>query len=80
MTKEKCKVQNFDELEFAVFCVENIAAKLGTDGETVYRALTDENDILHTYIVPCRDILHTQSKDYIVDDILGVMKQAGCRL
>lgn len=80
MTKEKCKIQNFDDLEFAIFCVENIAAKVGTDGETVYRALTDDTDLLRTYIIPSRDVLHTQSKDYIVNDILNVMKNEGCQL
>ena len=43
-------------------------------------ALTGKSDILHSYIVPEYDILHTQSKDYIVDDILQVMRERGMTL
>jgi hypothetical protein len=70
-------IQNDRELEFAIFCVENIAIRLGVDAEKVYEALTVKSDILSSYIVPCFDILHTQDKDYIIDDILDVMKERG---
>ena len=29
------KIKNSSELEFAVFCIENVAAKLGVDAERV---------------------------------------------
>jgi hypothetical protein len=70
-------IQNDRELEFAIFCVENIAIRLETDAEKVYDALTQKSDILSSYIVPCFDILHTQDKDYIIDDILDVIKERG---
>jgi hypothetical protein len=70
-------IQNDRELEFAIFCVENIAIRLATDAEKVYDALTAKSDILSSYIIPCYDILHTQDKDYIIDDVLGVMKERG---
>ena len=73
MTDETIK--NFSELEFAVFCIENVAAKLGVDAERVYQAFTEQSDILHGYIVPEYEVLHTQSRGYIVDDLLGVMKE-----
>ena len=63
--------------EFAVFCIENVAQRLSVDAEWVYDALTKKSDILNGYIVPEYEILHTQSKDYIVDDILQVMKERG---
>lgn len=66
-----------DELEFAVFCIESVANRLGEDGEKVYRAFTGKSDILNGYIVPEYEILHTQSKEYIVDDILELMKERG---
>ena len=46
------KIKNSRELEFAVFCIENVAAKLGVGAERVYRAFTEKGDILHVYIVP----------------------------
>ena len=61
------KIKNSRELEFAVFCIENVAAKLGVGAERVYRAFTEKGDILHGYIVPEYEILHTQSREYIVD-------------
>ena len=70
-------IENSDELEFAIFCVENLAAKLGIAAQQVYRALTENSSILKTYIVPGYEALHTQSKEYIVDDILDVLKEAG---
>ena len=71
------KIKNFRELEFAVFCIENVAAKLGVDAERVYRAFTKKSDILNNYIVPEYEVLHTQSREYIVDDLLTVMKERG---
>lgn len=71
------KIKNSGELEFAVFCIENVAAKLGVDTKRVYQAFTEKCDILHGYIVPEYEILHTQSREYIVDDLLEVMKERG---
>ena len=70
-------IQNTDELEFVIFCVESVAAKLGTAPEKVYHALTDRSGILYQYIVPEYPVLHTQSKEYIVEDILDVMREKG---
>lgn len=72
-------IMNMSQLEFAVFCIENIAIRLGVNAGRVYRALEDSH-ILHGYIVPEYDVLHTQSKDYIVDDILMVMKERGVEI
>lgn len=71
------KIKNSNELEFAIFCIENVAARLGADAERVYQAFTQKSDILNGYIVPEYEILHTQSLDYIVEDILDVMKERG---
>lgn len=77
--KEK-EVTTFNELEFAIFCIENVAAELGVNGEDVYNAFTRKSNLLNDYIVPCYDALHTQGKSYIVADILRVMKDEGIRI
>ncbi len=41
MTDENIK--NSNELEFAVFCIENVATKLGVDTESVYQAFTEKS-------------------------------------
>ena len=63
--------------EYVLFCIEGIAKKLGKDGREVYQILTEDSDILNSYIVPSYDVLHTQGKDYIIEDILDVMKKRG---
>lgn len=63
------------ELELAIFCIENIAIKLNISGQDVYKMLTEETNILNNYIIPCYDVLHTQDKNYIVDDVIEVMKE-----
>ncbi|WP_412133162.1 DUF3791 domain-containing protein [Enterococcus cecorum] len=40
----------------------------------MYDALTEQLDILKEYIIPEYEVLHTQSKEYIVDDIVDVIK------
>ena len=70
-------IENARELEFAVFCIENVAARLGKPSDMVYRALAGKGDILNQYIVPCYESLHTQGRDYIVNDILEVMQERG---
>ncbi|MDR3295315.1 MAG: DUF3791 domain-containing protein [Clostridiales Family XIII bacterium] len=62
---------------FAVFCIEQLAVDLGLAGDVVYKMLVDDSDILDTYIVPCYDALHTQGRDWIVDDLKDVMRRRG---
>ncbi|WP_434310777.1 hypothetical protein [Hominifimenecus sp. rT4P-3] len=41
--RNKC---NSKELEFAIFCIENVAAKLNVDAQKIYSALHEQTDIL----------------------------------
>ena len=36
------KIKDSRELEFAIFCIENVAAKLGVNAERVYQAFTEK--------------------------------------
>lgn len=60
--------------------IENIALKLKVNAEEVYIALTEKSSILNDYIVPEYETLHTQSKEYIVDDIIEVMEERGVKI
>ena len=77
MDKMMCESR---ELEFAIFCIENIASRLHVDAQKVYVALSEQTNILNDYIIPEYEVLHTQSKDYIVDDIIDVMHERGVKL
>lgn len=66
-----------EELSFAVFCIESVAEKMMLPANKVYDILTKDTDVLYQYIVPCYDSLHTQSKEYIVNDICSVLRERG---
>ena len=77
---ENTEITNTNELEFAVFCIESIAARLEKNAEGIYSMLTEKSDILFGYIIPEYEILHTQSKDYIVNDIISLMQERGIEI
>lgn len=66
-----------NQVEFAVFCIENVASKLGIPGDEAYRLLTNNQNILDKYIITNYEILHTQDKEYVVNDIIDYMKECG---
>ncbi|MDR1237594.1 MAG: DUF3791 domain-containing protein [Propionibacteriaceae bacterium] len=66
---------NGDTLLFAVFCIEGVAERLDMDGTEVYKLLTGKGDILDTYILEYYDTLHTQGREYIVDELVDLMKK-----
>ncbi|MDR1048435.1 MAG: DUF3791 domain-containing protein [Synergistaceae bacterium] len=70
-------MMNRDQLDFAVFCVENVAERLGIEGSKVYQLLTSGSRLLDNYIIPGYDALHTQGKDYIVNDVIDYMREEG---
>ena len=65
---------NFEQLNFATFCIGNIADTLQMNAGKVYHLLRSSG-ILMEYIVPSYDVLHTFSKDYIVEDIISFMRE-----
>ena len=66
-----------EQIGFAVFCVENLATDLNMDPTDVYDLMTVKSDVLSSYIIPCFGALHTQDKQYIIDDIKQVMRNKG---
>ena len=56
-----------------MFCIENLAPALGKDAGEIYSLLAEKSDILYGYIIPCYDVLHTQSREYIMSDIIHLM-------
>ena len=65
---------------FAVFCIEALADKLNTTGDVIYVMLTEKCDLLDSYIIPHYNTLHTQGKDYIVEDLIELMHKRGVLL
>ena len=69
-----------NELEFIFFCIEYLAIKTKKSGTEIYDCIAKKTDLLSNYIVPCYDVLHTQGKDYIVNDLLEHLKEKGIEL
>ena len=66
-----------NELEFAIFCIENVAKAASISTQDLMDKITIQSDILNNYIVANYDVLHTQGKQYIVDDIIDTIKERG---
>lgn len=79
MAELKEYITNTDELEFVIFCIESVAYRLGVEADKVYDVFLS-SDILNGYLVPEYEVLHTQGKEYIVDELLNVMKERGVQL
>lgn len=67
---------NKDNLEFVTFCVGNLADALNKSAHQVYEMLRSTG-ILAEYIIPCYDVLHTFSRQYIVEDLIEQLKKKG---
>ena len=61
------------KIEFVVFCIENTAKRLGTSGTQVYQILS-KTDGINAFLFPSYDVLHTQAKEYIVDEVLDYIR------
>lgn len=72
----KINIMNFNQLDFAVYCIGLLASKLGMNQTEVYDRLK-KSDILDGYIVKGYEPLHTFGSDYIADDLIGYMKEKG---
>lgn len=62
---------------FAVYCIEALADDMDTSGDKIYKMLTEDSDILDGYLIPCYDVLHTQGKAYIVNDLRERLAEQG---
>ena len=71
---------NSAQLEFAIFCVESVAEALGLTGDAVYQMMTEDTDVLDEYIIPYYDALHTQGREYIVRELLEVLRGRGVKV
>lgn len=62
------------ELEFVLFCIDFVAKQLNRSPNDVYQLLSSSG-LLNDYLVANYEVLHTLSKDYLVDDIIRLMKE-----
>lgn len=70
---------NEKEMDFVVYCVENLANYISEDSVKVFDLL-DANDLIEGYILKFYDILHTQSRDWIVEDLVEQLEKRGVKI
>lgn len=64
------------QLDFVTYCVGNLADRLNISASKVYKMLRS-TDILNGYMISCYDVLHTFGKEYIMDDLINLLKKRG---
>ena len=64
------------QLDFVTYCVGNLADRLNMSASKVYKMLR-ATDILNGYMIPCYDVRHTFGKEYIMDDLINLLKKRG---
>lgn len=67
---------NSDNIYFVTYCIGNLSRRLGLNARDVYQRLKTSG-ILTDYIIPSYDVLHTFSKEYLMEDLVDFMKEKG---
>lgn len=65
-----------NELSFSIFILYSLAAKWNKTPADVYKIL-NSTGILDNYVIAGYDILHTLSKEYLVEDITDYAREKG---
>ena len=66
-------------LEFVVFLIHALGDDWKRSYSHVYQILNDTG-ILDDYILPFYDVLHTQGKQYLIEDITGFVRDRGAQI
>lgn len=69
-------MMNENTLEFVTWCISKLSQVLHLSQGEVYRRLK-VSGILDGYIIPSYDVLHTFGSRYLMDDLIGFMKEKG---
>ena len=65
-----------EELRFSIFVIYSLAKKKKKTPADVYKIL-NSTGILDNYVISCYDVLHTQGKEYLVEDLTEYVKEKG---
>lgn len=65
-----------NELSFSIFILYSLAEKWSKTPAAVYNIL-NSTGILDNYVIAGYDMLHTQGKEYLVEDITDFVREKG---
>lgn len=63
----------YDRIHFATMALESGAKQLGITPQAMYRRLKRQ-DLIHQRLLRHYDLLHTQSLDYVAEDIVETLQ------
>ena len=67
---------NTTNIGFITYIIGNLSRRLGIPQKEVYQKLKASR-ILSDYIIPSYDVLHSFSKEYLMDDLTNYMQEKG---
>ena len=67
-----------EELRFSIFMLYSLSDKWKMSPAKVYKIL-NLTGILDNYIIKCYDVLRTQGKEYLVEDITEFAREKGIK-
>ncbi|MCC8071389.1 MAG: DUF3791 domain-containing protein [Bacteroidales bacterium] len=67
---------DLNEMRFVTYAVGCVADSLKIS-ETDAFNLLHRSKVLADYVVPCYDVLHTFSSEYLADDLISLLKERG---
>ena len=65
-----------NDIDFITYSIGNLSRRLNMSAAEVYRRLK-QSGILNGYIVPSYDVLHTFSKEYLMENLIEYMRAKG---
>ena len=68
-----------NELSFSIFALYSLAEKWKITPAAVYKIL-NTTGIMDDYVIRCYDVLHTQGKEYLVEDITEFVREKGVNI
>lgn len=73
------RTESYDKVHFAVMAIENSAQKLNIPAQSMEQRLMN-TDLIHKRLFRHYDILHTQSLEYVTDDIIETLLNREAKL
>ena len=67
------------ELDFIIYCIDILSEFYNLNRRDVYNTI-DSCGLISSYIVPNYEILHTQGKQWLIEDLTNVLQELGVHL
>ncbi|MGL4485085.1 MAG: DUF3791 domain-containing protein [Anaerovoracaceae bacterium] len=68
-----------EQLKFTVFMINRIADSKNISTAEVYSAMA-ESGVIDEYLIPQYEPLHTLGEQYVIEDLVGLMRDRGVEI